>query len=236
MNQPNPMDNDHTKQPVFNVPTVILVAIASFVLVHVYRVYVLSPREDLELLLQFAFIPQRYVGSELNELWPNALYWSPITYSFLHGDWGHLILNSLWLVAFGAVVAKRLSLSRFLILCLVGSIAAAALHYVFNAGQLQLMIGASGVVSACTGAACRFAFPDRGNFHLAENAPIQSLTEVMQNRRAMTFMIVWFAINILFGVGIVSMGDEGNPIAWIAHIGGFLGGLFILPLLARRRD
>ena len=43
----------------------------------------------------------------------------------------------------------------------------------------------------------------------------------------MLFLVVWFGINILFGVGSLPMTGGDQPVAWEAHIGGFLAGLLL---------
>jgi membrane associated rhomboid family serine protease len=52
------------------------------------------------------------------------------------------------------------------------------------------------------------------------------------------FLAVWLGLNALFGLGSVSIVDEGQEIAWQAHIGGFLAGLFLFtafdPVAPRR--
>ncbi len=41
------------------------------------------------------------------------LWWTPLTYVFLHANWAHVGFNALWLVAFGAPVARRFGPQRF---------------------------------------------------------------------------------------------------------------------------
>jgi membrane associated rhomboid family serine protease len=36
-------------------------------------------------------------------------------------------------------------------------------------------------------------------------------------------------LNILLGVGSISLGGEQQEVAWQAHIGGFLAGLLLFP-------
>ena len=45
-----------------------------------------------------------------------------------------------------------------------------------------------------------------------------------------TFLAVWFAINLLFGLGSLSIAGYEQNIAWQAHIGGFLAGLLLFSL------
>ena len=81
---------------------------------------------------------------------------------FLHGGWSHCLINLVWLLAFGAPVARRLGARRFLALYLA-CIVAGGLVQIFSAGEeawLVPIIGASAGVSGMMGAAARFAFPE----------------------------------------------------------------------------
>jgi membrane associated rhomboid family serine protease len=95
------------------------------------------------------------------------------------------------------------------------------------------MVGASAAISGAMAAAMRFAFqrggplgPFRGNDEAAYRVPATPLSVLLRDRRFVVFLIVWFGVNLLFGLGIVPLPGEGDmPIAWEAHIGGFLAGL-----------
>jgi membrane associated rhomboid family serine protease len=98
------------------------------------------------------------------------------------------------------------------------------------------VIGASGAVSGMMAAVARFAFspggPLAGGRSVANyQVPAEPFLAMLRNGRAVTFILVWFAINLLFGfVGGLVPGVSG-PIAWEAHIGGFIVGLLLFPLL-----
>ncbi len=219
-------------QPAINAPGVIIFCLAAFVLVHVYKTYFLQDQGLLEFILEYAFIPARYTNLDINLYSPWAGYWTPLSYSLLHSNWIHLIVNGFWLLAFGSVVARRLGSSAFLLFGALGSLGGAFAHYISHIGELVPMIGASGVVSACMGGACRFAFPKGGRFS-PDNAtmPIQSIGETFANSQAMTFMGFWFLINYVAGSGIINLDSGSSQIAWQAHAGGFIVGFFLIPFL-----
>ena len=224
-------DESETKpaEPIFNLHWIVPVLIGIMAAVHFLRVTVLADAANYQAIVSFAFIPQRYSNADLWQLSPFAAYWSPLTYSLLHADWSHVIMNSFWLLAFGGVTARRLGALRFVILFAIGALGGAALHYIFHGNDLSPMIGASASVSACMGAAIRLPAFSEINFKGdLKNVKIRSIHEALANRQAITFIAVWFGINLLFGTGVIDITGSGNSIAWEAHIGGFVVGFFLL--------
>lgn len=55
--------------------------------------------------------------------------------------------------------------------------------------------------------------------------PAAPLTSSLQDPRVLAFLLVWFGVNLLLGLGSISMAGVEQAIAWQAHIGGFLAGL-----------
>ncbi len=216
----------------FNVPGPVALTVGLFVAVHLVRVYFLSERAEFLALVRFAFIPARYASAEMRDL---ALFnggaevWSFLTYALLHADWTHLILNSIWLVAFGSIVARRFGTLRFFIFLIATAVAGAAAHLFTHFGELQPVIGASASVSGCMGAAIRFMFSKRPlrreDGFPADSAP--SLLASLRDGRVLAFVAVWFGINLVFGLGAMPLLGEDQSVAWEAHVGGFLVGLLL---------
>ena len=212
--------------PALNVPTIVLLFGAAFVLVHLYATYALDPRGQIDLLERFAFVPGFMDAAADLLRYPNARWWSPLTYGFLHGDWTHLLVNSVWLLAFGTPVAKRFGAGRFVVFTLLAFVAGAAAHYVMHRGELVPVVGASGAVSAYFGAAARFALlPGRLGSDAALMRPALSLVQTLTTRSTLIFIVIWLAINWVAGSGVVPIGQGEAQIAWEAHVGGFLLGL-----------
>ncbi|MDD9910606.1 MAG: rhomboid family intramembrane serine protease [Ahrensia sp.] len=207
--------------PAFNVPGIIVGLGAILVSIHAIMSWA-SDALYRDILLTFSFIPISYTISADQLVTAGSRFWSPLTYAFLHGDWVHLLVNSIWLLAFGSAVARRFGALRFAALFVFGAIAGAAFHYLFHPVGNVPVVGASAAVSACMGAAVRFAFRPGGVAPDVETAPAFSLLESLKNRNIMTFVVMWFAINWLFGTGWLTPGEAG--IAWEAHMGGFLLG------------
>jgi len=226
------------REPIFNIPTVILALLAVLAAIHAVREFVLSTTLDIETLILFAFIPARYENSVvLGGALPGGFaadVWTFVTYSLLHADWTHLIVNSVWLLAFGTAVARRFGPTRFAAFWVVTAAAGAALHLATHAGEQVPMIGASASISGTMAAAMRFAFQRGGPLGLlgstderAYHVPAIPLSGVMSDPRVLIFVAVWFGINLLFGLGSLPITGSEQSVAWQAHIGGFLAGLLL---------
>ncbi|MGA3303636.1 MAG: rhomboid family intramembrane serine protease [Methylovirgula sp.] len=253
------------RERIFNVPGVILAAVVVLFAIHGARQF-LSDETNLTLLRLFAFVPGRFTFSfdpqRIADAFAAAagrsrlegavarfflgdgkpLWWTAVTYAFLHASWLHVGFNCLWLLAFGAPVARRFGTARFLVFCLVTAIAGALAHYLTHIDDLQPVVGASAVVSGTMAAATRFVFQPgaplgdrtrdagREGESAAFHQPALPLLRIFADRRAMTFLAAWFFANLLFGLAPQLSGMEGVTIAWQAHIGGFLVGLLAFPL------
>lgn len=224
-----------SREPIFNVPGVLVATLAALVLVHAIR-SLLSQDADIELLLLFAFIPARYDTNILaNAAWPGGVgadIWTFVTYSLLHADWMHLLFNSVWLLAFGTPLARRFGPTRFLAFFAVTAAAGAVAHLMTHFGQMIPMVGASGAISGAMSGAMRFAFQRGGplTFGGSENSyrvPALSLVDSFRDPRVLAFLAVWFGLNLLFGLGSVSLTGNEQPVAWQAHVGGFIAGLVL---------
>ncbi|MDZ7600217.1 MAG: rhomboid family intramembrane serine protease [Hoeflea sp.] len=216
-------------EPIFNIPNVVLAMLLMMVAIQVALDSLLPQKVVLEVILQGAFIPQRYSLPISGQEGPYL--WSPFTYSLLHGGYAHLALNGFWLAAFGSVVARRIGWVRFLVFWVAGALASAALFLAFHWGDQSIMVGASGVVSALMGAAARFAFGNGRGFRRdqAHLNPRTSIIGSLSNRTVVAFLAVWFGINLLTAVGF-SFGIADSAIAWEAHVGGFLFGFLAFAL------
>jgi membrane associated rhomboid family serine protease len=169
-------------------------------------------------------------------------WWTPLTYAFLHGNWAHVGFNCLWFVAFGAAAARRMLIWRFMAFFAVTAIAGALMHFLTHMADLEPVIGASAVVSGLMAAVTRFAFQPgaplgetlglgarRHGEPSTYRLPAPPLREILRDRRAVSFLAIWFLVNFIFGAFSPQLGGGDAPVAWEAHIGGFLAGFFLFP-------
>jgi membrane associated rhomboid family serine protease len=224
------------REPIFNIPAVVVALFAVLALIHLLRAYVLSADADRLFVWTFAFVPARYGWNELLVSgWEYGWsLWTFVTYAFIHADIMHLGFNSVWLLAFGSAVARRFGKLRFLVFFALTAAAGALAHLLAHAGELQPMIGASASISGTMGAAARFAFqragpldPWRADGEHAYRIPAAPLFVALRDPRVLAFLGVWFGLNLVFGLGSWSIVGEDQSVAWEAHVGGFLAGLLL---------
>ncbi|MEX6507772.1 rhomboid family intramembrane serine protease [Jiella sp. M17.18] len=220
--------------PAFNVPGVILALVVAFAAVHALRTLLLGDVANTRVLVDFAFIPGCYgsLDAVCRFRAAGAGIWTPLTYAFLHGSWTHFGVNAIWLLAFGTPVARRFGPPRFLLFSALGAVAGAAVFYFMNPALVAPMIGASGIVSALMGGACRFAFsgPAGGLMPMNPRQPRASVREALTNRTVLIFIIVFFASNLALIGSLGGLVAGGSDVAWQAHLGGFAFGFFGFPL------
>lgn len=241
MNEPDAVAVEPVaKEPFFRAPKVVLILIAILVGVHVAF---LLAGEDWQVwsLYAFSFIPARISGdTSFPAIWGSQV-WSFVTYGFLHADMMHLFFNSLWLLVFGSVVARRLGALKFLVLAGISTIMGAVATLLTHWGEVAIVIGASGAVSGLMAAAIPLMYGvglrlgDTYRMDIATVRPLRPL-EILTNRRAFIFTLVWIAVTLFSGASGwtgASFMEEGR-IAWEAHLGGFVAGLIAFYWLDRR--
>jgi membrane associated rhomboid family serine protease len=229
-------DQRPSREPFLNAPATIFWLIGALVAAHVVRVMLPAPWPE-NLLFEFAFIPARYSEAALATSGIPApgfveQFVPFISYMFLHGDYVHLSVNSLWLLAFGPIVAKRLKTARFLLFFLFCGIVAAVTHLIVYFGAVEQVVGASGAVSGLMGAAIRIFY---GRLFYGRNLP-QGETPPLApvfSRPILGFTVVWLIANFVAGVTGLGLTDATASIAWVAHLGGYFAGLFAITLFDR---
>jgi membrane associated rhomboid family serine protease len=227
-----------SREPVFNAPPVVGWTIAALVAIHIARLF-LSGEDELQMLLLFAFIPARYDPSFAQAAFPGGIagdLWTFVTYAGLHGDMMHLAVNCIWLLAFGSAVAWRFGAVRFLLFMAATAIIGAASHLLMHFGEITPMIGASAAISGLTAAAIRFVFEAGGPLgafrrrgRAAFAIPALPLVDALRSPQVMVFVAIWFAINLVYALG-AALNGVPSPVAWEAHIGGFVSGLLLFPV------
>jgi membrane associated rhomboid family serine protease len=232
-------------EPMFNAPAVVVVLALALIAIYATFDWAIPGVQDA-VIDEFAFVPARlsvsfWPAGDLHALSGGPRLWTLLTYAFLHGSWMHVLLNTIWLVAFGPPVARRFGTLRFLVFMAVTAIVSALAQWASAPMEFAPLIGASGADSGLMGAALRFIFQPDGplgasgvtGFDAVEGARPATLGGILADRRARLFLVVWLVTNFVFGAFAGALGLSDMPVAWIAHLGGFFGGILLFPLFDR---
>lgn len=196
-----------------NLPPVILWLIVVNVAVQAIR-ETLSETIDQQLVFELGLMPLTYTGEPGGTVL--SMLASPFTYQFLHGGWMHLGINMLTLAAFGAPVERILGPRRFIAFYLSAGVMAGLVHIVFYATSADAVVGASGAISGVFGAVLMLL---RSTGRLSSLFPVAG---------------IWIALNVFFGLFGGTPGAGNEPVAWVAHIGGFVYGLVAIRFFVPR--
>jgi len=202
----------------FKAPASVLALIGVIVAAHIARVFAPSPTTDL-VVSNIAFIPSHYSSGAMPHGVPGLVV-PFVSYMFLHADATHLIINCLWLLAFGAVVARRYRFVLFFVFFAICGVAAAVTHLIFNWGSPEPVIGASGAIAGLMAAGIRMLSISA----LRDPEQPAGLLPILAPQVLM-FSGLWVAMNVVFGLLGMGFLGESNAIAWQAHIGGYFAGL-----------
>jgi membrane associated rhomboid family serine protease len=161
---------------------------------------------------------------------PVDLQWIPryaslFTYMFLHGGWLHLLGNLLYLWIYGDNVEGCMGHARYLVFYCLCGIAAIYAQALSEPESAYPIIGASGAISGVLGA--YLLLLPRAKVLTLVLLPFFVTTVRLP---AMLLLLLWFAVQLVSDWG----GHAGGAsVAFRAHIGGFLAGMLLAPLLKR---
>jgi membrane associated rhomboid family serine protease len=157
---------------------------------------------------------------------PRDVYLTFVTAMFLHGNWLHLIMNMWMLWIFGNNVEDRLG--RFMYVCfyLLGGMIGSVCQWAADPHSTMPVIGASGAVAAVLGGYA-ITYP---------KAVVRTLIffglVLMFDLPALVVLGFWFLLQMLAGLRVMPELLGGEHIAFWAHIGGFLAGVVLMPILS----
>jgi membrane associated rhomboid family serine protease len=133
---------------------------------------------------------------------------------------------TLWL--FGAAVEDRLGPGRYLAFYLLCGVLASLAHAGVNATSFVPVLGASGAIAGVMGCFVRMLPMAR----MIVLVPILFLPLFFE-MPAVIFVGFWFVAQLLQGTVDLFVSSDSAGVAWWAHIGGFIAGFALGPLLKR---
>lgn len=163
-----------------------------------------------------------------------APWWVTVfTSMFLHGGILHLLGNMLFLWVFGNNIEDSVGRVIFIPFYLAAGVVAVYSQALLDTSATVPTVGASGAVAGVLGAYA-LLYPQARVLTLIFIIFFVTLVEIP----AMILLGIWFVLQFLPAVGQLATPDvtgEGGGVAYFAHVGGFVFGLALIKLLARRR-
>jgi membrane associated rhomboid family serine protease len=167
-----------------------------------------------EIMLDNFFYTYGFVPSKMFSSFP---FLAIFTHMFIHGGWLHIIGNMWFLKIFGDNVEDTMGHFKYFLFYITGGIFALFFYVVFNPLSPYPLVGASGAISAVMGA----------YFVLFYYSRIVSLIFLIfpfiVEIPALIYLFYWFIIQVLNGL---LSNAAGTGVAYWAHTGGFIYGVF----------
>jgi len=208
---------DHNPSGKFPFVTYLLIALNSLVFL-----YMLLLPENLaeNFVNSYALIPALVTsGQNLSGLF---------TSMFLHGSFGHIFGNMLFLNIFGDNLEDKLSHLKYLLFYFLCGLGASFLQIITNPSSTIPNIGASGAIAGLMGAYL-VLFPN----HKIDILFSWGWTFREATVPAHFLLFYWFLAQLFSGAGSLALPTIGG-IAYFAHIGGFLSGFLIIKIFKKR--
>jgi membrane associated rhomboid family serine protease len=162
------------------------------------------------------------------EATPLSVYLTLFTSMFMHGGFAHIAGNMLFLWIFGDNIEDRLGHVRYIVFYLLCGVVAGLAHvfttYALATDQSSLLVpslGASGAISGVLGGYLLLHPTRRVTVIL-----FRFLTDVP----AYVAIGIWFAFQLISGLGMLGRGSQQGGVAYAAHVGGFVVGVALIKL------
>jgi membrane associated rhomboid family serine protease len=165
---------------------------------------------------------------------PFSVYLTLIISMFMHGGIAHIAGNMLFLWIFGDNVEDRMGHVRYLIFYLLCGVLASLAHVLTTVmlatepGSLLIpSLGASGAISGILGGYI-VLYPHRRVTAIV----FRFVTDVP----AYVAIGIWFAFQLISGMGMLGGGSQQGGVAYAAHVGGFVAGLVLVKVFTIGRN
>lgn len=151
---------------------------------------------------------------------------SAVTAIFVHGGWGHLLGNMLFLWVFGNNVEDRFGRLRFLLFYLAVGVLSTYAYALTRPDATEPLVGASGAISGVLGAYL-LLFPRAKVIGL-----VSFLFFFPLRLPAWLVLGFYFLLQAFYAYGVGMAG--GGAVAYLVHVVGFVLGVGVVLALGRR--
>jgi membrane associated rhomboid family serine protease len=213
--------------PTRTTPFVTYALIGLNVVAWLYQLWLMTLVEPQIVLASYGLVPTRLLSDPAGESF------TVLSSMFMHGDWGHLGWNMVFLWIFGDNVEDAVGHGRYLLFYLIAGAAAAAAQVLVDPASPVPMVGASGAIAGVLGAYV-VLYPRAPVTILNPILPLWLLIGPLVVLPAWFVVGYWFLGNLLGGIGSLGF-TQGGGVAFFAHLGGFVAGLVLIrPWMAGR--
>lgn len=214
---------DDNPTRIFPYVTIAIIVLNTFVFI----IQILSEAGGEDLAFMFGAIPSNILHFRSHQPIPPVL--TVFTSMFMHGGILHIAGNMLYFWIFGNNIEDRVGHYKFILFYLFCGVAAAYSNALMSPQSHTPMIGASGAISGILGAYA-LLFPAARVHTLVFFGFFVTVIRVP----ALIVIGFWAIIQLVSGLLSQGVSSQGG-IAWFAHVGGFLAGLFTIKLWLPRR-
>jgi rhomboid family protein len=158
---------------------------------------------------------------------PSPIWLTLFTSMFMHGGWTHIGGNMLFLFIFGDNVERLFGSLKYLLFYLLCGVAADFAQIASSPDSVIPSLGASGAISGVLAAYVLF-FPQNPVRVLLTLGYLIRVTAVP----AFVMIGLWILLQLVSGIGSITVSEQTGGVAYWAHVGGFAAGL-LLGLLLR---
>jgi membrane associated rhomboid family serine protease len=218
----------------FPLVTVSLIVLNTLVFLYMLAVQAESGPQALDKLVNHAaLIPARFLEHRsLDAILASGSWITLFTSLFLHGGPVHLFGNMLYLWIFGNNIEDIMGPVRFLIFYLLCGIIASVAYIALNADSTVPVLGASGAIAGVLG-----AYLVRFPYARVDSCLFLLFFVTVVRLPAIVVLAFWFLLQLFNGTAsLVSHTNDGGGVAWWAHIGGFLAGMLLVLVFAKRHQ
>ncbi|WP_018626394.1 rhomboid family intramembrane serine protease [Niabella aurantiaca] len=226
-----PIGDDNSGRTLTPYINYLLIAINIFVFIYYQRL-----GTNIDFLMRYSTVPGEILtGTDIvgtNDLGPSPVpvYTTIFTAMFMHGNIAHILGNMLYLSIFGDNIENAMGHLRYLVFYLLCGVLASFSHVfmalVLEDGLLIPSLGASGAISGVLG----------GYLVLFPKNRIRIWALLFTFRvPAVITLGLWIVMQVVSQVNTIGASEQSG-VAYAAHIGGVLAGMFLVRFFANRKQ
>jgi len=176
-----------------------------------FIIFLIELADDPAVIMDLAFSPAYLLSFDAN--------YTMFTSIFLHANFFHFLSNAFMLVMLGLIFEERVGAHKFLAVFVASGLVGNLVYALANLGDVGLVVGASGAISGILGMIL-VLFPRERTGLMMFPIPIPNLP-------------VWGLVALMMAWQVLFILDPSSHVAWQSHVGGFVAGAAITPLVMR---